>query len=102
MIKIIYSTDLTDTQWKLFEEFFTVIKGKNLQQHNKRNLINAYYTATKQATNGDYYQKIFQTTPPYGHFTDAPSKKASGKKQWTKWFKKYVLMQIAHQNQAMD
>jgi putative transposase len=41
VIKITYPTDLTDTQWKLIEEFFTVIKGKNLQQHNKRDLVNA-------------------------------------------------------------
>jgi len=31
-----YTTDLTDTQWELIEEFFVVKKGKNLQQHNKR------------------------------------------------------------------
>ena len=36
-----YLTDLTDTQLKLVEEFFTVTKGKNLQQHNKRDLVNA-------------------------------------------------------------
>jgi len=36
-----YTTDLTDTQWELIEEFFVVKKGKNLQQHNKRDLVNA-------------------------------------------------------------
>ena len=36
-----YATDLTDTQWELIEEFFVVKKGKNLQQHNKRELVNA-------------------------------------------------------------
>jgi hypothetical protein len=61
-----------------------------------------YYTATKQDANGDYYPKIFQTMPQYGHFIVAPSKKVFGKKQWTKWSKKYELMQIAPQNQVMD
>ena len=36
-----YSSDLTDSQWSLIEEFFVVNKGKNLQQHDKRELVNA-------------------------------------------------------------
>lgn len=42
-----YLTDLTDTQLKLVEEFFTVTKGKNLQQHNKRDLVNAVLCRNK-------------------------------------------------------
>ena len=36
-----YSTDLTDTQWELIEEFFVTKKGKHLQTHEKRELVNA-------------------------------------------------------------
>ena len=36
-----YDTDLTDTQWELIEEFFVVKKGKHLQEHEKRDLVNA-------------------------------------------------------------
>jgi putative transposase len=36
-----YPTDLTDKQWELIEEYFAVKKGKNLQQHSKRALVNA-------------------------------------------------------------
>ncbi len=36
-----YSSDLTDSQWLLIKEFFIVNRGKNLQQHDKRELVNA-------------------------------------------------------------
>ena len=36
-----YSSDLTDNQWSLIKDFFIVNKGKNLQQHDKRELVNA-------------------------------------------------------------
>jgi len=36
-----YPSDLTDSQWLLIEDFFVVNKGKNLQQHDKRELVNA-------------------------------------------------------------
>jgi transposase len=41
VINVGYPTDLTDDQWALIEEFFVVKKGKNLQQYNKRYLVNA-------------------------------------------------------------
>jgi transposase len=36
-----YSSDLTDSQWSLIKDFFVVNRGKNLQQHDKRELVNA-------------------------------------------------------------
>jgi putative transposase len=36
-----YSTDLTDRQWALIEEFFVSKKGKHLQTHEKREMVNA-------------------------------------------------------------
>jgi putative transposase len=36
-----YSTDLTDSQWEQIEGFFVVKRGKNLQEHEKRHLVNA-------------------------------------------------------------
>lgn len=36
-----YLSDLTDSQWFLINEFFVVNRGKNLQQHDKRELVNA-------------------------------------------------------------
>ena len=36
-----YSSDLTENQWSLIKEFFVVNRGKNLQQHGKRELVNA-------------------------------------------------------------
>ena len=36
-----YDTDLTDVQWELIEEFFVTKKGKHLQTHEKRRLVNA-------------------------------------------------------------
>ena len=36
-----YSTDLTDSQWTLIEEYFVSSKGKHLQRHDKRKLVNA-------------------------------------------------------------
>ena len=36
-----YATDLSDTQWELIEEYFVVKKGKHLQEHEKRELVNA-------------------------------------------------------------
>ena len=41
VMKMRYSTDLTDKQWELIEEFFEINKGKNLQKHSKRELVNA-------------------------------------------------------------
>ncbi len=44
-----YATDLSDTQWELIEEYCVVKKGKHLQEHKKRELVNAiavlYYGA---------------------------------------------------------
>ncbi len=42
-----YSSDLTDSQWLLIKEFFIVNRGKNLQQHDKRELVNAVLYRTK-------------------------------------------------------
>jgi transposase len=37
-----HSTDLTDSQWKIIEPFFTREKrGKHFQKHSKRELVNA-------------------------------------------------------------
>jgi len=41
VIKMRYTTDLTDVQWELIEEFFSVKHGQNLQKHSKRELVNA-------------------------------------------------------------
>jgi len=37
-----YSSDLTDKEWRIIEPFFTrAKKGKHLQKHSKRKLVNA-------------------------------------------------------------
>lgn len=58
-----YTTDLTDTQWGLIEEFFVVKKGKNLQQHNKRDLVNAVLYRNKTGCQRRHLPKDF---PPHG------------------------------------
>ncbi len=57
-----YSTDLTDSQWLLIEEFFEVKKGKNLQEHEKRTLVNAVLYKVKTGCQWRLLPKDF---PPY-------------------------------------
>jgi putative transposase len=57
-----YPTDLTDKQWGLIEEFFVIKKGKNLQQHNKRDLVNAVLYRIKTGCQWRLLPKDF---PPY-------------------------------------
>jgi putative transposase len=57
-----YPTDLTNTQWELIEEFFVIKKGKNLQQHNKRDLVNA---ALYRIKTGCQWRLLPKDFPPY-------------------------------------
>ncbi|MCL1969979.1 MAG: transposase [Candidatus Bathyarchaeota archaeon] len=57
-----YPTDLTDNQWELIEEVFVIKKGKNLQQHNKRDLVNAVLYRIKTGCQWRLLPKDF---PPY-------------------------------------
>ncbi|MCL2642737.1 MAG: transposase [Candidatus Bathyarchaeota archaeon] len=57
-----YPTDLTDNQWDLIEEFFVIKKGKNFQQHNKRDLVNAVLYRIKTGCQWRLLPKDF---PPY-------------------------------------
>ena len=36
-----YESDVTDSQWELIKDFFDFKKGKHLQIHDKRTLVNA-------------------------------------------------------------
>ena len=57
-----YSTDLTDSQWALIAEFFVVLRGKNLQEHEKRVLVNAVLYRIKTGCQWRLLPKDF---PPY-------------------------------------
>ena len=57
-----YPTDLTDKQWELIKEFFVIKKGKNFQQHNKRDLVNAVLYRIKTGCQWRLLPKDF---PPY-------------------------------------
>ncbi len=57
-----YSTDLSDSQWGLVEEFFVVKKGKNLQLHDKRELVNAVLYRNKTGCQWRLLPKDF---PPH-------------------------------------
>jgi len=62
VMKLGYPTDLTDKQWGLIEEFFVIKKGKNFQQHNKRDLVNAVLYRIKTGCQWRLLPKDF---PPY-------------------------------------
>jgi putative transposase len=57
-----YTTDLTDTQWALIEEFFEVKKGKHLQEHEKRELVNAVLYRNKT---GCQWRLLPRDFPPH-------------------------------------
>jgi len=57
-----YSSDLTDNQWSLIKDFFIVNKGKNLQQHDKRELVNAVLYRIKT---GCQWRLLSQDFPNY-------------------------------------
>ncbi|MDR0460083.1 MAG: hypothetical protein LBH62_01400 [Nitrososphaerota archaeon] len=76
-----YESDLSDKDWSIIELIFTKAKkGKHLQKHFKRKLVNAVRYLTKQAANGACCLKNIQTAKPYTLFTDEPKKAAYGKK----------------------
>ena len=58
-----YSTDLTDKQWSIIEPFFIgENRGKHLQTHNKRELVNAVLYLNKTGCQWRLLPKDF---PPY-------------------------------------
>lgn len=57
-----YLTDLTNKQWNMIKDFFVVRKGKNLQKHSKRSLVNAVIYVVKT---GCQWRLIPNDFPPY-------------------------------------
>ncbi|MDR1240531.1 MAG: transposase [Oscillospiraceae bacterium] len=57
-----YLTDLTNKQWKMIKDFCVVRKGKNLQKHSKRSLVNAVVYVIKT---GCQWRLIPNDFPPY-------------------------------------
>jgi putative transposase len=57
-----YSSDLTNSQWSLIKDFFVVNRGKNLQQHSKRELVNAVLYRIKT---GCQWRLIPNDFPPH-------------------------------------
>lgn len=58
-----YSTDVTDTQWAMIEVFFSgENRGKHLQIHSKRDLVNAVLYLNKTGCQWRLLPKDF---PPY-------------------------------------
>ncbi|WP_037587025.1 transposase, partial [Stenoxybacter acetivorans] len=54
-----YPSDLTDSQWAMIEPFFDVKKGKHLQKHNKRVLVNAVLYRVKTGCQWSMLPKDF-------------------------------------------
>ncbi|MDR2203530.1 MAG: transposase [Nitrososphaerota archaeon] len=97
-----YTTDLTDTQWKLIEEFFTVTKGKNLQQHNKRDLVNAVLYRNKAGCQWRLLPSDFPNYATVWSFYRRAVKKGVWEKAMDKMVQKVrVDAQIVHQSQAI-
>lgn len=57
-----YPSDLTGSQWDLIEEFFVVKKGKHLQEHDKRELVNAVLYRVKT---GCQWRMLPKDFPPH-------------------------------------
>ena len=58
-----YSTDITDSQWKLVEPFFIgENRGKHLQKRSKRELLNAVLYLNKT---GCQWRLLPHDFPPY-------------------------------------
>jgi hypothetical protein len=74
-----YTTDLTDTEWKLIEEIFETKKEKNFQKHNKRELVNAVLYCNKRGVNGVCCPKISQVITLFGHFIGGSLSVGGGK-----------------------
>jgi putative transposase len=80
---------------KLIEENFTVIKGKNLQQHNKRDLVNAALYRNKTDCQWRLIPSDFPNYATVWSFYRRAVKKGIWKKAMDKMVQKYELMQIA-------
>jgi putative transposase len=58
-----YSTDMTDKQWSMIEPFFIgENRGKHLQIHSKRELVNAVFYLNKS---GCQWRLLPNDFPPY-------------------------------------
>jgi putative transposase len=57
-----YQSDLTDAQWDLIGDFFVVKKGKHLQEHDKRELVNAVLYSVKT---GCQWRMLPKDFPPH-------------------------------------
>jgi len=57
-----YSTDLTDTQWKMIEPIFKSNKGQHFVEHSKRDLINAVLYLVKT---GCQWRMLPNDFPPH-------------------------------------
>jgi transposase len=58
-----YNTDVTDKQWKIIEAFFSgENRGKHLQKHSKRDLVNAVLYLNKT---GCQWRLLPHDYPPY-------------------------------------
>jgi putative transposase len=83
-----YESDLSDTQWGLIKDFFDSKKGKHLQGHEKRTLVNGVLYRVKTGCQWRYIPNDFPDYRTIWSFYSRSVKKGIWEKAMDKLVKK--------------
>jgi putative transposase len=83
-----YESDLSDKQWELIKEFFDAKKGKHLQEHEKRTLVNGVLYRVKTGCQWRYIPNDFPDYRTIWSFYSRSVEKGSWEKAMDKLVKK--------------